>query len=529
MLNTTYGRRGMAVAPHSLAAESALSILREKGNAIEAMIAAAATIAVVYPHKNGIGGDGFWLIHEPGRPPVGISACGRSAQAIHASLYAGKPEIPFHGPESAITMAGTLAGWQEALCLSQELGGRIPLSRLLADACYYAREGIPVTAGQALATIRKAPEFEHQSGFTRYYLVKGKPPVTGSLFRQPGLGMTLEHLVHSGLDDFYRGELAQSMATDLAAAGSPLRLADFNACHASRVTPLMLRHPAGQIYNMTAPTQGVISLIILNLMEQLGGSGLLPESADFIHLAVEATKQAFRIRDAYVGDPDAMTVPAQSLLHPDFLAPYAQAISMQKAGGWGSMTSDADTVWMGVIDGQGRAVSFIQSNYHEFGSGVVLPSSGIIWQNRGCSFSLNPRSVNFLKPGKLPFHTLNPPLVQFNDGRTLVYGTMGGDGQPQTQAAVFTRYALFNLSLQQAVTLPRWLLGSTWGRNSDTLKLESRFDPAIIAELKKRGHEVETVGAFEESMGHAGAIVHHPSGIFEGAADPRSNGGVAGF
>lgn len=184
---------------------------------------------------------------------------------------------------------------------------------------------------------------------------------------------------------------------------------------------------------------------------------------------------------------------------------------------------------MGTIDGAGRAVSFIQSIYHEFGSGVVLPESGINWQNRGCSFSLNPRHLNVLCPGKKPFHTLNPALARLRDGRTMVYGTMGGDGQPQTQAAVFTRHAVFGQGMQQAVTAPRWLLGRTWGQDSDTLKLESRFAPGTVAALRALGHEVEILGDFDELVGHAGGLARHRSGVIEGGFDPRSDGGVAAF
>jgi gamma-glutamyltranspeptidase/glutathione hydrolase len=184
---------------------------------------------------------------------------------------------------------------------------------------------------------------------------------------------------------------------------------------------------------------------------------------------------------------------------------------------------------MGVIDADGSAVSFIQSIYHEFGSGVVLPGTQVNWQNRGCSFSLDPNRINALHPGKRPFHTLNPALALFTDGRTMVYGTMGGDGQPQTQAAVFTRYALYGQPLQQAVSAPRWLLGRTWGSMSETLKIESRFEDAVFETLRARGHDVEPLGAFDETMGHAGALVRHPDGVLEGAYDPRSDGAVAGY
>jgi gamma-glutamyltranspeptidase/glutathione hydrolase len=184
---------------------------------------------------------------------------------------------------------------------------------------------------------------------------------------------------------------------------------------------------------------------------------------------------------------------------------------------------------MGVIDSNGMAVSFIQSIYHEFGSGIVLPSTGLNWQNRGASFSLDPTHLQALQPNKKPFHTLNPAAAKLADGRTMVYGTMGGDGQPQTQAAVFSRAIWFGQPLQQAVSAPRWLLGRTWGQNSDTLKLESRLSHTIVADLRQRGHDVEILGDYDETVGHAGAIIRHPDGVLEGAADPRSDGGVAAY
>ncbi|NBV84112.1 gamma-glutamyltransferase, partial [bacterium] len=202
-------------------------------------------------------------------------------------------------------------------------------------------------------------------------------------------------------------------------------------------------------------------------------------------------------------------VDAQSLLEDAALQALSARVDPHQARPWGSKTQPGDTIWMGVIDNEGRAVSFIQSIYHEFGAGIVLPGSHVNWQNRGCSFSLNPAHVNVLHPGKKPFHTLNPALARFHDGRVMVYGTMGGDGQPQTQAAVFTRYAEFQQPVQQAVTAPRWLLGRTWGSASETLKLESRFSSVVIEALRARGHDVEVLGDFEETMGHAGALVRH--------------------
>ncbi len=533
MINTSFARRGIAVASHSLAAQSAAGVLREGGNAIEAMAAAAATISVVYPHMTGIGGDAFWLISAPGEEPVAIDACGPAAAAASIGLYKaqGLQSIPPRGALAANTVAGTIAGWECALSLSERRHeGRLPLSRLLADAIFYAMNGVPATASQEQNTSGKRAELENVPGFAARFMPAGSVPVRGSLFAQKTLGATLQRLADAGLGDFYRGDLARSIVKDLAAIGSPLALADLEAYRAKEVTPLNLPHSAGTLYNMTPPTQGVISLAILGILDRLGLAKMEADSADHVHAVVEATKQAFLgIRDKHVTDPSYMKVDAQSLLADAALQQLAQNISMTRAAPWGGKSKPGGTIWMGVIDARGRAVSFIQSIYHEFGSGVVLPASHINWQNRGCSFSLDEAAVNSLRPGKKPFHTLNPALARLRDGRTMVYGTMGGDGQPQTQAAVFTRHVVFNHALQRAVSAPRWLLGRTWGSASETLKLEARLGTKLIDDLRARGHDVEVLGDFEETMGHAGALVRHPNGSLEGAFDPRGDGSVAGY
>ena len=531
MLNAVQAARGMAVAPHALAAQSALSVLRDGGNAIEAMIAAAATIAVVYPHMNGIGGDGFWTIAPPGRPVVGIEACGTAARGISRAWYEdlGFDRIPSRGPLAANTVAGTVAGWDLARGLAAEIGGSLPLARLLEDAIWYARNGVPVTDSQAENTRKKYTELVDQPGFREHFLIDGAVPEPGTRFRQAALAQTLERLVANGLDGFYRGELATEIAADLAAAGSPLTHEDLAGFRARRVTPLHLRHRLGDLYNMTPPTQGLVSLVILAILDRLDLARYPVDSVAYIHLIVEATKQAFAVRDRYVTDPDHMTIDPQECLTEEFLAPYVAAISLERALPWGNGKVPADTVWLGAIDANGCAVSFIQSIYHEFGSGVVLPRTGITWQNRGSSFSLDPSHVNRLESGKKPFHTLNPALARFDDGRVMVYGTMGGDGQPQTQAAVFTRCALYGQSPQQAITAPRWLLGRTWGLPSDSLKLESRFSAEIVDGLRALGHDVELVGEFDETVGHAGAIVRRADGTLAGGADPRSDGTVAAY
>ncbi len=531
-MNPVRGTRGIAVAPHALAAQSALAILREKGNALEAMLAAAATIAVVYPHMNSIGGDSFWLVHQPGQDPRGIDACGAAARAASIQWYRERGvtgAIPFRGGLAANTVAGTVSGWTLAFDAAREAGGRLPLARLLADAIHYANTGIPVTRSQHANTANKRGELQSQPGFADAFLRGGEVPAAGSRFVQRELGATLERLAEAGLEDFYRGDLARSFAADLAAVGSPIALSDLEAHRAQWRAPLVLEHSLGRVYNMPPPTQGVVSLLILGQLDRLGLGGLDPLGADYVHLCVEAVKRAFVIRDRHITDPAYMTIDPQALLAPATLDAMAAKIDRARAAPWGGGQGPADTIWMGVIDGAGRAVSFIQSIYHEFGSGVVLRASGVCWQNRGCSFSLDERALNALKPGRKPFHTLNPALAVLNDGRTMVYGNMGGDGQPQTQSAVFTRTLVHGMNPAAAIAAPRWLLGRTWGETTDTLKLEGRFAPEVVAELRRRGHAIDVHPDFDETMGHAGCAIRHANGTFEGASDPRSDGAVAAF
>ncbi len=226
------------------------------------------------------------------------------------------------------------------------------------------------------------------------------------------------------------------------------------------------------------------------------------ESFAHIHGLVEATKRAFIVRDRHVGDPALMSVDAQGLIGDQAgLDRMARGIDPDRAMPWPAPPSDGDTVWFGVIDGQGRAVSAIQSVYFEFGSGLVLPQTGIGWQNRGASFRIAESGWNALRPGRKPFHTLNPALARLADGRSMAYGTMGGEGQPQTQGAVFSRYAMFGMDLQEAITAPRWLLGRTWGEDSTSLKLESRFDPVLVERLRAAGHQLDMLGPMTAVMG----------------------------
>ncbi len=526
MLNTPRSLRGMVTAPHHLAAQAGLSVLQEGGSAVEAAVAVAACLAVVYPHMNSIGGDSFWLIAEPDGRVHGVSAVGGAAAKADLDLYAraGLTSVPWRGPLAANTVAGTISGWQAALASVED---PLPLDRLLRDAIHFAEAGVVVTAGGAEIAAAKDAELRDLFGYADVFR-PGGPLAEGMVLKQPALGATLQRLAAHGLDDYYTGGLARAIAADLAKAGSPVSADDLVAHRATTPTPLSVAIDGARLYNMTPPTQGIASLLILALFDRLKADAA--DGFDHVHGLIEATKQAFLFRDAHVGDPAYMAIDPQALLDDGAaLDAMAARIDPARALRWPQPASAGDTVWFGAIDGEGRAVSVIQSTYFEFGSGLVLPETGIIWQNRGASFRLAADGWNALKPGRKPFHTLNPAITRFDDGRLMAYGTMGGEGQPQTQAAVFSRYARFGVPLQDAVTRPRWLLGKTWGEESVTLKIEDRFAPGLSDELRAAGHDVEMVAPFTSTMGHAGALVRHPDGVIEGATDPRSDGAVAGW
>jgi oxamate amidohydrolase len=519
----------MVTSPHHLASEAGLRVLRENGTAIEAAVAMAATLPVVYPHMTSLGGDGFWLIAVPGQDVIAIDACGAAVAKATPALYdkQGHKSIPWRGPLAANTVAGTISGWGEALRLSETLGGELPLSRILEDAAWHASNGFAVTKSQAELTAAKRDELKDVPGFAEHFLINGEAPREGQLMKLPALANTLYRLASHGAQDFYTGELARDLAADLGKIGAPVTAKDLASHKAERRVPLSAKVRCGQLFNFPPPTQGLASLIILSLFDRLK----LTKADDFnyLHGIIEATKQAFIVRDRVIGDPGTMTEDPAHYLQKDVLDDLATRIDRKIALAWPAPVDKGDTIWLGAIDRNGIAVSFIQSIYFEYGSGCVSPQTGIVWQNRGASFFLDRPGPRQLAPGRKPFHTLNPALARLADGRVMVYGTMGGEGQPQTQSAIFSRYAMLGVPLQESITRPRWLLGKMWGEETTSLKLESRFDPKLIKQLAKAGHQVEVLPEFSVSMGHAGAIVRHAESIFEGATDPRSDGAAMGF
>ena len=524
--------RAAVVAPHSDAAQVGADVLREGGNALEAMVASAAAIAVLYPHMNGIGGDAFWLVDEPQASSWGINGCGRSAGEAAPGWYLerGFSRIPERGPAAVNTVPGAISSWIEALSYSRSAAdGRMPLSRLLEPAIDMARQGHRMSDSLMDGLSRHGEALCLQPGFKKVFMPEDKVPNAGAVIKQPALADVLEELSREGLQAFYKGDIGASLARGLTDVGSPLRREDLEACNATRMRPLELNVSYGKVRNLPLPTQGLASLLILGLYERYRNQlNHEVESADYVHALVEATKRAFQVRDAVVTDPDYGPDSVEEWLTLESLDQLADDFDPLRAAAWPSPEANGDTVWLGAIDAQGRQVSFIQSIFHEFGSGVLLPDTGILCQNRGCSFQLKRGSMNEIAPNRQPFQTLNPAMAELEDGRRIIYGTMGGHGQPQTQAAVLTRLIYAGADATTALERPRWLLGRTWGEGPETLKIESNFPDNVVEALIRRGHDVTMVPELSNVMGHAGALIRHPQGGIEAASDPRSDGGVFG-
>jgi oxamate amidohydrolase len=400
-LHTAGHHRGAVAAPHHAAVEAGRAVLAEGGNALEATVAMAATIAVVYPHMAQMGGDGIWLIREPSGRVCAIIAAGRAGANARRELYREHETIPSRGALAALTAPGAVAGWMLALEAAKASGGRMGLGDLLAPAIAQAKEGASVTKSQARLTAQNLSELKHVPGFAQVFLLDGKAPNAGAMLKQTALAATLEHLAHAGLDDFYRGDVGREIAGDLDRIGSPLTRSDLERCRASLAEPLSVTIEDDTLFNTPPPTQGLASLIILALFERLR----VPqgEGFDHVHGLVEATKRAFGVRDRVITDPDRLSHSVDRYLAAPFLDGEFLAIHRRKAAPWQPAAGAGGTIWIGAADASGLIVSYLQSLYWEFGSAVVLPTTGVLMQNRGSSFSLDGGALNALEPGRLPY------------------------------------------------------------------------------------------------------------------------------
>lgn len=538
----TYAPRGMLSTPHSLATSIGLEMLQRGGSAVDAAIAANAVLCVVYPHMAGLGGDGFWLIAGPETNGVeALNASGPSARNATMQSYRdrGLSEIPMRGPLAVLTVPGAIDGWREA----HERHGKLPWNDLFEAAIYYAREGTPVTSSLAEWLVTDLPILREYPETAKIFLPEGEPQREGDRLIQADLARSLEVVAEGGARAFYEGDLPKRICASLERDGSPLRPEDFSAYRASWVDPISSTYRGYEIAQLPPNTQGFSALQILNLLEGFDVASWGEGTADYYHHIVEAVKVAFADRDEWLTDPDFVEMPIDQFLDKDYASKRRELIDPRRAlnpdsiepgarfgGNAARRTPQGDTVYFCAVDGDGLVVSIIQSIYHDFGAAVVGGDTGIIMQNRGSFFSLDESHPNSLEPGKRSFHTIIPAMMLKDGVPVLAYGSMGGEGQPQSQAAMITRMVDFGYDVQQAIETPRWLMGRTWGMESSDLWLESRIDDQVARELLRRGHPVKRVDAWSGTMGHAQAIrIHQDGGFLEGGADPRGDGSAAGW
>lgn len=509
-------------APHYLATQAGERILNQGGNAIEACIAMASALTVVYPHMTSLGGDGFWLIHRPGDQPMAINAAGKAAADLAQAEF-GQHQ---RGPKSALTTAGAVAGWQTAL---ERFAGTLSLQEIFTPAIEYAEQGFAVTDTLNHAMVKLAEEYPG-SGLKEVFFNQDQPYEKGQQLRLTALGNTYRRLAEKGLQDWYSGELACDNAAFLTSAGSPIQFEDIQTTTAKWCKPLNVQTQWGLFYNLGAPTQGGASLNIIGLLDHIVLNANQPDSfwnslegeEYALHHLVESVKVAFECRNARLSDSEDCDNEIRQRLSGSALSQQYQSITEQ-AVPWPTPGPVGDTVWMGVVDRDGLAVSYIQSLYWEFGSGLVDPNTGVVWNNRCLGFNQDNSHPNAIAPNRQPMHTLNPPIALLSNGERLIYGTMGGEGQPQTQAAIIWRYLIQQMSLQEALAAPRWLLGKTWGKSEDNLKVGESLFSRLGQRLLARGHDAVAAPDMAEFFGHAGAI-HVTDKQTHAASDPRSDG-----
>lgn len=540
--------RAMVTSPHYLATEAGLAILRKGGNALESAIAMASVLAVVYPHMCSLGGDAFWLMYSDrflSSQPLGlkaVNASGRSGAKVSldycTSLNA--TAIPHRGYQACLTVPGMVSALETAFTTSCAMGGKLSWSELLEDALFYAEEGMVVSTSLAchsenyFSEHRKAPrEVPLKKDLSSIFFPEGKPLRCGQLLRQKDLARSLSLLMEEGPRSFYEGTLSQRLVRDLRKHGNPLTADDFANYRASFVDPISVSYRDTIACNLPPNSQGMASLEILNILNNFDVQSLGHGSADYYHLLIEATKLAFIDRDRYLADPDFSDVPLITLLSKDYGRELAKDIDFKKAQNYAdAIDLSGDTVWFGVLDAQGNAVSWIQSLCYDFGAAIVPKETGIILHNRASCFSLQPKHINCIAPMKRPFHTLNPALLLQKGRPLLIYGSMGGQGQPQTQTALVTRIVDFGMLPQEALDQPRWMYGQAFGKASSDIQMEARIAPAIREELAERGHSITEVSAYHDLMGHAGALLIRRNGqdsVCYGGSDPRSDGLALGF
>ncbi len=505
---------------HGLATQAGLSMLHMGGNAIDAALGAAIALTVVEPTSNGIGSDAFCIIWD-GERLHGLNACGRSPKAWTPERFAGREKMPESGWDT-VTVPGAVDAWARL----HERFGRLPFETLFAPAIRYAREGHAVTPITAAAWTNAESRFglgDAFAEFRRVFLPRGRAPRAGERWASPDMAATLEEIAVTRGESFYRGPLAERIAAAARGAGGAMTAEDLGTHRSDWVGTVSRRYRDVELHEIPPSGQGLVALMALGMLGRFDIAGMGVDSADSIHAQVEAIKIAFVEARRHIGDASAMRTPVGAMLDDAFLRQRGEEIRMDRAGTYtAKLMIDRGTVCLSAADADGMMVSFIQSNFHGFGSGIVAPGTGISLQNRGMGFTLEPGHANQVAPRKRPFHTIIPGFLMRGGGPLGAFGLMGGHMQPQGHVQMVTRMVDFMQNPQTASDAPRWFVTEDW-----RLAVEPAMDRAVVAELRGRGHDIiETLP--EGWFGGAQIIMCGAHGYI-GASDHRKDGAAAGF
>ena len=510
---------GMAATSHPLASRVAIETLRAGGNAADAAVAAVAVLCVVEPHMTGIGGDCFAMIHAPGRPVWGYNGSGRAGAraSLEALLAQGMRMI---APDSihAVTVPGAIDAWAAILAAH----GRFSLDRVLAPAIHYGESGFPVAARIAWDWAQAVGKLRADVGAARHLLFDGRAPAERDVVRLPALAQSLKTIAAQGPRAFYEGPLAQDMVATVAARGSFLAAEDFARHRGEVVAPIATNYRGLDVLELPPNTQGLTALVLLNILERFDLAALDPLGTDRFHLALEAARLAYAVRDTHIADPAAMRVSPLDLLDKNFAAKLAARIDRATRVALPRAPSPGDdTVYLTVVDRDRMAVSLINTLYSTFGVGICTEKTGIMLTNRGACFVLDPDHPNTFGPGKRPMHTIIPALA-FRDGRCeLSFGVMGAHYQPMGHAQVITNMVDYGMDVQAAIDAPRaFFLG-------DSAVVERGLPDATVDGLRSRRHDVVRAPS---PWGGAQAIgIDWQRGVLIGGSDPRKDGCALGY
>ncbi|GAB3791928.1 gamma-glutamyltransferase [Spirosoma humi] len=536
-------RHGMAATSHPLATQIALDILKQGGTAVDAAIAANAALGVIEPNNGGIGGDLFAIVWSAKEHKLhGLNASGRSPKGLTydalKTVLGKQPTIPLYGPLS-VSVPGAVDGW---FTLHQRFG-KLPMRTLLAPSIRYAREGVPVPqviaySWQVAAARLAASEsiIRELDNFRRTFLLNGKAPMEGQIFRNPDLADTYEKIAIGGRDVFYKGAVADAMDRYARRTGIYLRKADLAAHQSTWIDPISTNYRGYDVHELPPNGQGIAVLQMLNLVEGYDLKRMGHNSADYLHLLVEAKKLAFEDRAKYYADPDFAKPSINWLLTKEYAASRRKLIDLQKASSRLDAGDPAlragDTVYLTVADDQGNMVSLIQSNMLEFGSGMVPDGLGFVFHNRGTSFNMQPSHANVYAPGKRPFSTIIPGFVTKNGEPFLSFGVMGGAMQPQGHLQVLCNIIDFGMNVQEAGDAARFShSGSsepigTLMTDGGRLALESGISPQVRLDLEKRGHQLASTDFFGGYQAIQWDTINR---IYRGASEMRKDGQAAGY